>query len=38
MTANIQTKPRPVFGSGKGKIWISDDFDKPIEEMREYME
>ncbi|MEO0537508.1 MAG: DUF2281 domain-containing protein [Cyanobacteria bacterium P01_A01_bin.123] len=25
-------------GSAKGLIWMSDDFDKPLEEMREYME
>ena len=22
----------------KGKLWMSDDFDEPLEEMREYME
>ena len=22
----------------KGKVWMSDDFDAPLEEMREYME
>ena len=30
---------RPVFGSGKG--WfsdMSDDFDEPLEDFREYME
>jgi len=32
------TKPRPVFGSGRGKMWIADDFDAPLEELREYME
>jgi len=25
-------------GSMKGKIWMSDDFDEPLEEMKEYME
>jgi len=25
-------------GSMKGKIWMSDDFNEPLEEMREYME
>jgi len=25
-------------GSSKGKIWMSDDFDAPLEEMKEYME
>jgi hypothetical protein len=31
-------KKRPVFGCAKGKMWIADDFDAPLEEMREYME
>ncbi|MFZ4556374.1 MAG: type II toxin-antitoxin system Phd/YefM family antitoxin [Pseudanabaena sp.] len=25
-------------GSAKGLIWISDDFDEPLEEFKEYME
>jgi antitoxin (DNA-binding transcriptional repressor) of toxin-antitoxin stability system len=29
---------RPQFGSAAGLITISDDFDEPLEEMREYME
>ena len=24
-------------GSAKGKIWISDDFDEPLDEFKEYM-
>ena len=32
------TKPHPVFGSGKGKMWIADDFDVPLDELKEYME
>ena len=28
----------PKAGSLKGKIWMSEDFDEPLEEMREYME
>lgn len=34
-------KPSPLpFGRGcmKGKIWMADDFDAPMEEFREYME
>jgi antitoxin (DNA-binding transcriptional repressor) of toxin-antitoxin stability system len=31
-------EPRPKFGSAKGLIWMSDDFDEPLEEFREYME
>ena len=33
-----QFKPRPKFGSAKGLVWMSDDFDEPLEEMKEYME
>lgn len=32
------TKPRPVYGSGKGLMRIADDFDAPLEELKEYME
>lgn len=28
----------PRAGTCKGIIWMSDDFDAPLEEMREYME
>jgi antitoxin (DNA-binding transcriptional repressor) of toxin-antitoxin stability system len=28
----------PKAGSLKDKIWMSDDFDEPLEELREYME
>jgi len=32
-------RPRSEFcGIFKGKIWMADDFDAPLEEMREYME
>ena len=31
-------KQSPVFGSANGEIWLSDDFDEPLEELREYME
>ena len=27
-----------LFGEWSGKIWMSDDFDEPLDEMREYME
>ena len=36
-----QTKKRPISelrGLLKGKVWISDDFNEPLEEMKEYME
>jgi hypothetical protein len=33
-------KPKRVrkAGSAKGLIWMSDDFDDPLEDFREYME
>jgi antitoxin (DNA-binding transcriptional repressor) of toxin-antitoxin stability system len=31
-------KNRRQSGSAKGLIWMSDDFDAPLEELREYME
>lgn len=31
-------KPRPKFGTAKGLVWMSDDFDEPLEELKEYME
>ena len=40
ISSNYETeeKQRPIFGSGKGKMWIADDFDAPLEELKEYME
>jgi len=35
-----QTKKRSradFIGSWKGRIWMSDDFDEPLEEFEEYM-
>ena len=26
-----------LFGEWSGRIWMSDDFDEPLEEMRDYM-
>ena len=31
-----QTKPKPQFGSAKGLITISNDFDEPLEDFNEY--
>lgn len=31
-----RTRPRPQFGSGKGLITMSDDFDAPLEDFEEY--
>jgi len=38
LNTESETKPRPIFGSGKGQMWISDDFDAPLDELKEYME
>jgi hypothetical protein len=38
LNSETEAKKRPVFGSGKGKMWIADDFDAPLDELREYME
>jgi len=32
----IQSHPRAKFGSAKGLIEITDDFDEPLEEFRRY--
>jgi len=37
----VPIPPRRIpgrFGSGKGKIWMSEDFDAPLEDFKEYME
>jgi antitoxin (DNA-binding transcriptional repressor) of toxin-antitoxin stability system len=36
----VPEKPirRPKFGSAKGLIEMSDDFDEPLEDFKEYME
>ncbi|WP_414551617.1 type II toxin-antitoxin system Phd/YefM family antitoxin [Anabaena sp. CCY 0017] len=34
----IPVKRRPTFGSAKGLVTISDDFDEPLEDFKEYME
>ncbi len=31
-------RPERGFGSCRGMIWLADDFDAPLDEMREYME
>ncbi len=30
------SKPRPKFGSAKGQVKMSDDFDEPLEDFEEY--
>ena len=35
----IEKRPlSEMCGWLKGKVWMADDFDAPLEEMREYME
>ena len=35
----VKKRPRAeIIGCLKGKVWISDDFNEPIEELKEYME
>jgi prevent-host-death family protein len=29
--------PKPVFGSAEGMVTMSEDFEKPIEDFRDYM-
>ena len=36
LSAVVGTRQRQ-FGSVKGEIWMSDDFDEPLEDFREYM-
>ena len=31
------SKTKPVYGSLKGKIKLSEDFDAPLDDFREYM-
>lgn len=33
----VQTRPYPKFGSAKGLINMSDDFDEPLDDFQEYM-
>ena len=33
-----RSKPRAQFGSAKGLITMSDDFDAPLEDFKEYMQ
>lgn len=35
-TEKVET--RPVYGSGKGLMRIADDFDEPLDELKDYME
>jgi antitoxin (DNA-binding transcriptional repressor) of toxin-antitoxin stability system len=33
----LEPKKKPTFGSAKGLIQMSDDFDEPLDEFSEYM-
>jgi predicted DNA-binding antitoxin AbrB/MazE fold protein len=38
-TEQIKKRPRSeIIGCLKGKVWMADDFNAPIEELKEYME
>lgn len=37
LVPNCKTKNAPQFGSAKGLIEISDDFDEPLEDFSDYM-
>ncbi|MDR2750334.1 MAG: type II toxin-antitoxin system RelB/DinJ family antitoxin [Clostridiales bacterium] len=32
-----KTRREPLYGCAKDKIWISDDFDAPLDDFKEYM-
>ncbi|MGI4726970.1 MAG: DUF2281 domain-containing protein [Janthinobacterium lividum] len=34
---NQNPKLKRRFGELKGSIWMSDDFDEPLDEMKDYM-
>lgn len=33
----VPGQPRPRFGSARGKIFMADDFDAPLDDFQEYM-
>jgi len=42
LSSTIDTKQRAMplrggFGIWKGKVWMADDFDAPLEDMKDYM-
>ena len=38
LVPRVRPKGTPQFGSAKGQIWMSEDFDAPLEDFKEYME
>ncbi len=37
VSSGIAEKRRELCGKYKGKMWISDDFDDPLDDFKEYM-
>lgn len=37
-TLKESVRPSFEYGSMAGKIWMSDDFDEPLDDFKEYME
>ena len=38
LIALVHERPRPRFGSAKGRIQIAADFDAPVRDFEEYMQ
>lgn len=36
--SNVEPQVPKGFGGLKGKIWMTSDFDEPLDDFREYME
>jgi DNA-damage-inducible protein J len=36
-SSSPKVRRKPLYGCAKDKIWISDDFDAPINDFKEYM-
>ena len=34
---SVASTSKKKFGTLKGKLWIADDFDAPLDEMKDYM-
>lgn len=32
-----KSTPQPTFGSAEGEIWMSEDFDAPLDDFEDYM-
>jgi len=37
MDLTLKKQRPPQFGGWEGKIWMSDDFDAPMEEFKDYL-